>query len=165
MGQHPARVQLPVQAVKEDHGRQQDGPEDRNTQKSPRAASAASPPVAMLEWASRYVLSWRLSNTLDAEFCVDALEMALAHGRPEIFNSDQGSQFTSKGFTDLLLDADVRISENGKGRCMGNRSTNGPWQPVVRGRGWRPEVMEVMGMEDIMEKRQPRAPRWSEARA
>jgi len=86
--------------------------------------------VAIMDWASRYVLSWRLSNTLDAEFCVAALEMALAHGRPEIFNSDQGSQFTSKGFTDLLLDADVRISMDGKGRCMDNVFVERLWRSL-----------------------------------
>jgi len=86
--------------------------------------------VAILDWASRYVLSWRLSNTLDAGFCVDALELALSQGRPEIFNSDQGSQFTSKGFTDLLLDAEVQISMDGKGRCLDNVFVERLWRSL-----------------------------------
>jgi len=86
--------------------------------------------VAILDWASRYVLSWRLSNTLDAGFCVDALELALSQGRPEIFNSDQGSQFTSKGFTDLLLDAGVQISMDGKGRCLDNVFVERLWRSL-----------------------------------
>ena len=86
--------------------------------------------VAVIDWASRYVLSWRLSNTLDAEFCMDALELALARGRPEIFNSDQGSQFTSTGFTDLLDGAGVRISMDGKGRCMDNVFIERLWRSV-----------------------------------
>ena len=86
--------------------------------------------VAVIDWASRYVLSWRLSNTLDAEFCMDALELALAHGRPEIFNSDQGSQFTSTGFTDLLDGAGVRISMDGKGRCLDNVFVERLWRSL-----------------------------------
>ena len=67
--------------------------------------------VAIMDWASRYVLAWRLSNTLDASFCTDALEEALArHGAPEIFNTDQGSQFTSFAFTGRLQAAGIRIS-------------------------------------------------------
>ncbi len=86
--------------------------------------------VAIMDWASRYVLSWRLSNTLDAEFCVDALELALARGRPEVFNSDQGSQFTSEAFTGLLLAADVRISMDGKGRCLDNVFVERLWRSL-----------------------------------
>ena len=74
-----------------------------------------------MDWASRKVLSWRLSNTLDAHFCVEALHEALEHyGPPEIFNSDQGSQFTSVDFTDVLKEAGIRISMDGKGRWMDN---------------------------------------------
>ena len=77
--------------------------------------------VAVMDWASRKVLAWRLSNTMDAEFCVEALKEALARfGRPEIFNTDQGSQFTSADFTDVLRDAEVRISMDGRGRWMDN---------------------------------------------
>ena len=77
--------------------------------------------VAIMDWASRTVLSWRLSNTMDCSFCVEALEEALVlFGKPEIFNTDQGSQFTSAGFTGVLVQAGVRISMDGRGRWMDN---------------------------------------------
>jgi putative transposase len=77
--------------------------------------------VAIMDWWTRKVLSWRVSNTMDVGFCIEALEDALAnHGRPEIFNSDQGSQFTSPQFTKVLQDAEIRISVDGKGRWMDN---------------------------------------------
>ena len=73
--------------------------------------------VAVMDGASRKVLAWRLSNTMDATFCVEALREALAHfGRPEIFNTDPGSQFTSTDFTGVLRHAEVRISMDGRGR-------------------------------------------------
>lgn len=76
---------------------------------------------AVQDWQSRCILSWRLSNTLDTQFCVQALEEAMAaHGRPQIFNTDQGSQFTSEAFTTVLLEAGVKISMDGKGRCLDN---------------------------------------------
>lgn len=75
--------------------------------------------VAIMDWSTRAVLSWRLSNTMDPGFCVEALKEALViYGTPEIFNTDQGSQFTSDNFTQALLDAGVRISMDGKGRWM-----------------------------------------------
>ena len=77
--------------------------------------------VAIMDWATRHVLAWRLSNTMDARFCVEALAEALArYGKPEIFNTDQGSQFTSADFTNVLKDAGVAISMDGRGRCMDN---------------------------------------------
>src|SRR6185437_2596936 len=77
--------------------------------------------VAVIDWASRAVLAWRLSNTMDVSFCVSALEEALARfGRPEVFNTDQGSQFTSAAFTGRLATADVKISMDGRGRWMDN---------------------------------------------
>ncbi len=77
--------------------------------------------VAIMDWSTRKVLSWRLSNTMDAEFCIEALEEALMRfGRPEIFNTDQGSQFTSPRFTGVLETAGVRISMDGRGRWMDN---------------------------------------------
>ena len=77
--------------------------------------------VAVMDWYSRKVLSWRVSNTLDAEFCIEAVEEALSrYGAPEIFNTDQGAQFTSAGFTDLLKSNDVRISMDGRGRVQDN---------------------------------------------
>jgi len=77
--------------------------------------------VAVMDWWSRTVLSWRLSNTMDVRFCVDALDEALdRHGPPEIFNTDQGSQFTSWAWTQRLQDAGVRISMDGRGRFLDN---------------------------------------------
>ena len=76
--------------------------------------------VAIMDWFSRYVVTWELSNTLDSLFCVEALDRALAGGRPEIFNTDQGSQFTSEEFTGRLSASDVRISMDGRGRALDN---------------------------------------------
>ena len=77
--------------------------------------------VVVMDWYSRKVLSWQLSNTLEADFCVEALEDALLqHGRPEIFNTDQGAQFTSQPFTDLLKSHEVQISMDGRGRVQDN---------------------------------------------
>lgn len=87
--------------------------------------------VVIMDWASRKVLSWRLSNTMDTEFCVDALEEALGrHGTPEIFNTDQGAQFTSDLFTKVLKDAGVRISMDGKGRWMDNVFIERLWRSL-----------------------------------
>ena len=87
--------------------------------------------VAIMDWASRKVLSWRLSNTLDADFCVAALEDAIEHyGTPEIFNTDQGSQFTSYVFTAALKDAGIRISMDGKGRWMDNVMIERLWRSL-----------------------------------
>jgi putative transposase len=87
--------------------------------------------VAVMDWASRHVLAWRLSNSIDAGFCVEALNDALAgDGRPEIFNTDQGSQFTSFDFTDALKDAEVTISMDGRGRCMDNIFIERLWRSL-----------------------------------
>jgi putative transposase len=87
--------------------------------------------VAIMDWASRAVLSWRLSNTMDVSFCVAALEEALARfGRPEIFNTDQGSQFTSAAFTGTLVRAGVRISMDGRGRWMDNVFIERLWRSL-----------------------------------
>lgn len=87
--------------------------------------------VAIMDWFSRKVLSWRISNTLDVKFCVDSLERAIAlYGIPEIFNSDQGSQFTSSQFTDILKAKDVKISMDGKGRCYDNIFIERLWRSV-----------------------------------
>jgi putative transposase len=87
--------------------------------------------IAVMDWATRRVLSWRLSNTMDVEFCIAALEEALARfGRPAIFNSDQGSQFTSPQFTDLLSGAGVRISMDGRGRWMDNVFIERLWRSL-----------------------------------
>jgi len=87
--------------------------------------------VAIMDWHSRKVLSWRTSNTLDTEFCVAALHEALCtYGTPEIFNTDQGSQFTSEAFTQVLKDADVRISMDGKGRWVDNVFIERLWRSL-----------------------------------
>lgn len=83
-----------------------------------------------MDWYSRYVLSWRLSNTLDAEFCVEALSEALRKGRPEIFNTDQGTQFTGKAFTGLLEQHGVNISMDGKGSYNDNLFIERLWRTV-----------------------------------
>ena len=76
--------------------------------------------VAIMDWHSRHVLAWKLSNTMDTSFCVAALEEALGKGRPEIFNTDQGSQFTSEAFTQTLQEQRVQVSMDGKGRYLDN---------------------------------------------
>ena len=87
--------------------------------------------VAVLDWYSRYVLSWRLSNTMDVSFCLDALDAALSSGRlPDIFNSDQGSQFTSLSFTSRLQQAGIPISMDGRGRCFDNIFIERLWRTV-----------------------------------
>ena len=87
--------------------------------------------VAIMDWASRKVLSWRLSNTMEADFCVAALEEAMIrYGRPDIFNTDQGSQFTSFAFTSTLKDASIRISMDGRGRWMDNVFIERLWRSL-----------------------------------
>ena len=87
--------------------------------------------VAVMDWATRHVLAWRLSNTIDARFCVEALNEALVrYGTPEIFNTDQGSQFTSSDFTGVLASADIRISMDGRGRCMDNIFIERLWRSL-----------------------------------
>ena len=87
-----------------------------------------------MDWHSRAVLAWRISNTLHADFCVDALEEALRRfGRPEIFNTDQGSQFTSTDFTGVLKVHGIRISMDGKGRCMDNIFVERLWRSLKYG--------------------------------
>jgi len=84
-----------------------------------------------MDWYSRKVLSWRFSNTMDQQFCVDALNEALAtHGAPEIVNTDQGSQFTSEAFTTCLKDAGCKISMDGKGRWIDNRFIERLWRSL-----------------------------------
>lgn len=86
--------------------------------------------VAVLDWFSRYVVSWQLSNTLDPDFCLQALHQALQVSTPEIFNTDQGSQFTSLAFTGCLEDADIRVSMDGQGRCFDNIFVERLWRSV-----------------------------------
>ena len=86
--------------------------------------------VAVMDWFSRYVLSWRLSLTMELDFCVEALKCALRRGRPEIFNSDQGSQFTSVKFTGELAKREIAISMDGRGRCMDNIFIERLWRSL-----------------------------------
>lgn len=87
--------------------------------------------VAIIDWHSRYVLSWKISNSMDAHFCREALEEALEHyGKPEIFNSDQGSQFTSAGFVGILQKHEIRISMDGRGRCLDNIFVERLWRSM-----------------------------------
>lgn len=87
--------------------------------------------VAIMDWHSRKVLSWRISNTMDRRFCVEALEdVLMIHGKPEIFNTDQGSQFTSCDFTDVLKVHEIKISMDGKGRWMDNVFIERLWRSM-----------------------------------
>jgi putative transposase len=86
--------------------------------------------AAVIDWHSRFVLSWRLSNTLDGRFCLEALEAALGGGRPEIFNTDQGAQFTARAFTGRLEAAGVAISMDGRGRALDNVFVERLWRSL-----------------------------------
>ena len=86
--------------------------------------------AAVIDWHTRYVLSWRLSNSLEGHFCIDALEEALSQGTPEVFNTDQGSQFTARAFTARLEEADVAISMDGRGRALDNVFVERLWRTV-----------------------------------
>jgi len=86
--------------------------------------------VAVMDWYSRYVLTWELSNTLDGQFCLAALEEALIQGTPEIFNTDQGAQFTAQAFTERLEKAQIRVSMDGRGRALDNVFLERLWRTV-----------------------------------
>jgi putative transposase len=86
--------------------------------------------AAVIDWFSRYVLAWRLSNTLDGSFCLEMLEEALGRGRPEVFNTDQGVQFTAQAWTGRLESARVAVSMDGKGRCLDNVFVERLWRTV-----------------------------------
>lgn len=104
--------------------------------------------IAVIDWYSRAVLSWRLSNTLDSSFCIEALREALAkYGCPEIFNSDQGCQFTSQEFIKVLADSNVNISMDGRGRCLDNIFVERLWRSV------KYEDVYLKGYQTISEAR------------
>lgn len=86
--------------------------------------------VAIMDWFSRYVVAWQLSNTLSGAFCLEALRLALRHGQPEIFNTDQGVQFTAHAFTDELEEAKIRVSMDGRGRVFDNIFIERLWRTV-----------------------------------
>ena len=116
--------------------------------------------VAVMDWASRHVLAWRLSNTMDTGFCIEALEAALRTGTPEIFNTDQGAQFTSTTFTERVLAAGAQCSMDGRGRCLDNVFIERLWRSLkyeavylhelgrwVRGRAGD------RGLDDVLQRR------------
>jgi putative transposase len=105
--------------------------------------------TVVMDWFSRCVLSWRLSNTLDGLFCLEALEEALGGGTPEIFNTDQGVQYTSADFTRTLLAADVRISMNGAGRCFDNIMVERLWRTVKQEEVYLKEYEDVLDCRDL----------------
>jgi putative transposase len=86
--------------------------------------------VAVIDWYSRHVLSWQVSNTLEGSFCIECLEEALSQAQPEIFNTDQGSQFTSATYTAILISAGIRISMDGRGRALDNAFIERLWWTV-----------------------------------
>jgi putative transposase len=86
--------------------------------------------AAVIDWYSRYVVAWRLSNTLEGTFCLEMLDEALSRGRPEVFNTDQGAQFTAEAFTGKLVAAGVAVSMDGRGRCLDNVFVERLWRTV-----------------------------------
>lgn len=104
--------------------------------------------VAVMDWFSRYVLSWRISNTLDGYFCLESLREALGHGKPEIFNTDQGAQFTSEAFTGCLESAGIRISMDGRGRAWDNIFVERLWRTVKYEDLYLKEYATVPDLED-----------------
>jgi putative transposase len=101
--------------------------------------------TAVIDWYSRYVLSWRLSNTLDGDFCLEALDEALSRGKPEIFNTDQGSQFTSREYTGRLEEAGIAVSRDGRGRALDNVFVERLWRSV------KYEDIYIQGYETVLE--------------
>lgn len=105
--------------------------------------------VAIIDWYSRYVLSWRLSNSMDSNFCIESVQEALMkHGKPDIFNTDQGSQFTSQDFINILVENKISISMDGKGRCLDNIFVERLWRSV------KYEDVYLHGYQSIPEARE-----------
>src|SRR5213079_1466763 len=102
--------------------------------------------AATIDWYSRYVIAWRLSNTLDGSFCLDMLEEALSQGRPQVFNTDQGVQFTAAAWTGRLEAAGIQVSMDGKGRCLDNVFVERLWRTVKYEYVylWRPEFVPAL---------------------
>lgn len=99
--------------------------------------------TAVIDWLSRYVLSWEISNTLDTGFCLSALERALRQGKPEIFNTDQGSQFTSNAYTSAIVNKEIRMSMDSRGRALDNIFIERLWRSL------KSLVTMYVGDEDI----------------
>ena len=108
--------------------------------------------VATIDWYSRYVLAWQLSNTLDGLFCLDALDLALAQGKPDIFNTDQGAQFTALAFTSQLEAAGIRISMDGRGRALDNVFVERLWRSVKYEHVYLYEYASVPELEKGLEQ-------------
>ena len=107
-----------------------------------------------MDWATRRVLSWRLSNTLDARFCTEALTEALErYGRPQIFNTDQGSQFTSLEFTSVLKNSGVAISMDGRGRCLDNVFIERLWRSLKYEAVYLHELSDGFGVQRLIARR------------
>ena len=103
--------------------------------------------AATIDWFSRYVVAWRLSNTLDGSFCLEMLDEALSRGRPEVFNTDQGVQFTAEAFTGRLESAGVAVSMDGRGRALDNVFVERLWRAV------KYEDTYIQGYEEVPELR------------
>lgn len=103
--------------------------------------------VAVMDWWSRYVLSWRISNSMDVNFCLEALEEAFSRGKPEVFNTDQGSQFTSAQFVDMLLANEIGISWDGRGRALDNIFIERLWRSLKH------EDVYLRGYRELKEAR------------
>ncbi len=107
--------------------------------------------AAIIDWYSRYVIAWRLSNTLDGSFCLEMLEEALGRGKPEVFNTDQGVQFTAEAWTGRLESAGVAVSMDGRGRCLDNVFVERLWRSLkyehvyLRGYETVPQVQAGLG--------------------
>ena len=108
--------------------------------------------AAIMDWFSRYVISWALSNTLDTFFCAEMLEKALKSAQPEIFNSDQGSQFTSEDFTGLLKDRQIRISMDGRGRVFDNIFIERLWRTVKYEEVYLKEYSDIRDVKKCMQR-------------
>lgn len=108
--------------------------------------------VAVIDWYSRYVLSWELSNTLDGQFCLAALEQALTYGTPEIFNTDQGVQFTAQAFTGRLEQAQIRVSMDGRGRALDNVFIERLWRTVKYEEVYLHDYATVLDLERSLER-------------
>ena len=106
--------------------------------------------TAVMDWFSRYVLSWQLSPCLSSDFCVSSLEIALSHGPCEIFNTDQGCQFTSHAFTGVLQDQGIQISMDGRGRCFDNIFIERLWRSVKQECIYIKEFEDVWSVEDAL---------------
>jgi putative transposase len=107
--------------------------------------------AAVIDWHSRFVLSWRLSNTLDGRFCLEALDTALEGGRPEIFNTDQGVQFTARAFTGRLEEAGIRVSMDGRGRALDNVFVERLWRSLKYEDVYLKSYGNVKELEDGLE--------------